>query len=274
MNIDEIKNEREKYQSKNLLSIIGKEIFPKKYTIAKRNDRPDIILKIENKTIGIEITECCHSNYKDDNIENKDEQPKKDKPLYRLKTYNWLKRECETFINNPYFVSLTKDQCYKIKIYNTNAVYHGNHHDDFQKELIEHIEAIRFKRYPIRTKLIHSIKIEPCIFNHVDFFHTSCPALVKWKDILREIEKKERQSQAYEHTDELWLNIYIPWEENIISYEIDIEHNDLDTVRERLKQSRFQRIYLSSFREQDTFVLKTNNGEDMLDEEHCFSNVK
>lgn len=69
----------------------------------------------------------------------------------------------------------------------------------------------------------------------------------------------------------MWLNIYIPWVENIVSYEINIEDADLSAIRERLKQSRFQRIYLSSLREQDTLVLKTNNGTDMLDEKHCFS---
>uniref|UniRef100_UPI003A913E59 hypothetical protein n=1 Tax=Leyella stercorea TaxID=363265 RepID=UPI003A913E59 len=76
---------------------------------------------------------------------------------------------------------------------------------------------------------------------------------------------------SYEPTDELWLNIHIPWEENIISYEIDIENNKLDTVRERLNQSKFQRIYLSSIREQDIFVLKTTNGKDMLNEDHCIN---
>lgn len=174
-------------------------------------------------------------------------------------------------MDSPYFISLTKDQCYRIQIYNTNAVYHGNHHNEYQKELIEHIEAIRFRRYPIRTKLIDAIRVKPSPFNNVDCFHTSCPVPVRWKDILREIEKKERQSQSYEPTDELWLNIHIPWEENIISYEIDIENNKLDTVRERLNQSKFQRIYLSSIREQDIFVLKTTNGKDMLNEDHCIN---
>lgn len=59
--------------------------------------------------------------------------------------------------------------------------------------------------------------------------------------------------------------------ENIVSYEINIEGADLSAIRERLKQSKFQRIYLSSLREQDTLILKTNNGNDMLDDEHCFS---
>lgn len=52
---------------------------------------------------------------------------------------------------------------------------------------------------------------------------------------------------------------------------MDIGKNDIATIRKRLLQSKFQRIYLSSIREHDTFVLKTNNGKDMLDEEHCIS---
>ena len=84
-------------------------------------------------------------------------------------------KECEDFKNSPYFVNLTKDQHYKIKIYTTNAVYRGKHHDEFQNELIEHIEAIRYKRYPISTKLISRIKVEPSVHNYVDFFHTSSP---------------------------------------------------------------------------------------------------
>lgn len=181
-------------------------------------------------------------------------------------------KECEKFKKNPYFVNLTKDQCYSVQIFTTDAVYQGKHYNDFQNELIEHIEAIRYKRYPISTKLIRRIKVKTSSpYSYVDCFHTSSPWPVKWKDILREIEKKEKQSVEYEHTDELWLNIYIPWIENIVSYEINIEGADLSAIRERLKQSRFQRIYLSSLREQDTLVLKTNNGTDMLDEEHCFS---
>ena len=54
---------------------------------------------------------------------------------------------------------------------------------------------------------------------------------------------------------------------------MDIGKNDIATIRKRLLQSKFQRIYLSSFRDQDTFVLKTNNGKDMLDEEHCISSI-
>lgn len=269
MDIDERKDKREKSQSANLLSIIEKEIFPNKYTLVKRkkDDKPDIILEV-SKRIGIEVTECYPSNYVDDISKKKGK-----KPLYKKKNYKWLMKECEKFKQNPYFGNLTKDQHYKIIIYTTNAIYHGKHHDDFQNELIEHIEAIRNKRYPISTKLISRIKVEPSIHNYVDTFHTSSPWPVKWKDILREIEKKEKQSGAYEQTDELWLNVYIPWVENIISYEIDIEDNDIDTIRKRLQQSKFQRIYLSSLREQDTFVLKTNNGKDMLDEEHCVSTI-
>ncbi len=269
MDIDERKDKREKSQSANLLSIIEKEIAPNKYTLVKRkkDDKPDIILEVP-KRIGIEVTECYPSNYVDE-VEKK----KGKKPLCKKKNYNWLMKECEKFNQNPYFVKLTKDQHYKITIYTTNVVYHGKHHDDFQNELIEHIEAIRYKRYPISTKLISRIKIEPSVHNYVDIFHTSSPWPVKWKDILREIEKKEKQSGEYEKTDELWLNIYIPWVENILSNEIDIEDNDIDAIRKRLQQSKFQRIYLSSLREQDTFVLKTNNGKDMLDREHCISNI-
>lgn len=265
MNIEDRKKICEEFQSENLLFIISKEVFPQKITPDERDkkDRPDIKIGIDNKTIGIELTGCYPSNYIDD--KNKNGQQ------YKLRTYKWLKSECKKFMNSPYFISLTKDQCYSIQIYNTNAVYHGNHHNEYQKELIEHIEAIRFRRYPIKTKLIDAIRVKSSPFNYVDWFHTSCPVPVKWKDILREIEKKERQSQSYEPTDELWLNIYIPWEENIISYEIDIENSKLDTVRERLNQSKFQRIYLSSIREQDIFVLKTTNGEDMLNEDHCIN---
>lgn len=73
--------------------------------------------------------------------------------------------------------------------------------------------------------------------------------------------EKEEQSVEYDHTDELWLNIYIPWVESIVSYEMDIGKSDIATIRKRLLQSKFQRIYLSSIREHDTFVLKTNNGK-------------
>ena len=55
---------------------------------------------------------------------------------------------------------------------------------------------------------------------------------------------------------------------------MDIGNNDIATIRKRLLQSKFQRIYLSAFREQDTFVLKTNNGKDMLDEEHCIKTLQ
>ena len=270
MDIDARKEKREKAQSENLLSIIRKEISPNVYTFPerKKNDRPDIVLAISGKRIGIEVTECYPSNHIDE-----EDKKKGKRPLYKKKNYTWLMKECEDFKNSPYFVNLTKDQHYKIKIYTTNAVYRGKHHDEFQNELIEHIEAIRYKRYPISTKLISRIKVEPSVHNYVDFFHTSSPWPVKWEDVLREIEKKEEQSVEYEHTDELWLNIYIPWVENIVSYEMDIGKNDIATIRERLLQSKFQRIYLSSIREHDTFVLKTNNGKDMLDEEHCISTI-
>ena len=98
-------------------------------------------------------------------------------------------------------------------------------------------------------------------------------SLLDESTMIEEIEKKEEQSVEYEHTDELWLNIYIPWVENIVSYEMDIGKSDIATIRKRLLQSKFQRIYLSSIREHDTFVLKTNNGKDMLDEEHCISTI-
>jgi hypothetical protein len=63
------------------------------------------------------------------------------------------------------------------------------------------------------------------------------------------------------------------YENKLISFKknIVIENNKLDTVRERLNQSKFQRIYLSSIREQDIFVLKTTNGKDMLNEDHCIN---
>ena len=56
MDIDERKEEREKFQSENLLSIIRKEIYPDVYTFPKREkkDRPDIVLAICEKRIGIE----------------------------------------------------------------------------------------------------------------------------------------------------------------------------------------------------------------------------
>ena len=269
MDIDERKEEREKFQSENLLSIIRKEIYPDVYTFPKREkkDRPDIVLAISEKRIGIEVTECYPSNYI-----SKEDKNKGKKPLCKKKNYKWLMKECEKFKKNPYFVNLTKDQCYRVQIFTTDAVYQGKHYDEFQNELIEHIEAIRYKKHPISTKLIWRIKVETSSpYSYVDCFHTSSPWPVKWKDILREIEKKEKQSVEYEHTDELWLNIYIPWVENIVSNQINIEGADLSAIRERLKQSRFQRIYLSSLREQDTLVLKTNNGTDMLDEKHCFS---
>ena len=270
MDIDARKENREKSQSENLLSIIKKEISPNVYTFPerKKNDRPDIVLAISEKRIGIEVTECYPSNHIDE-----EDKKKGKRPLCKKKNYTWLMKECEDFKNSPYFVNLTKDQHYNIKIYTTNAVYRGKHHDEFQKELIEHIEAIRYKRYPISTKLISRIKVKPSVHNYVDFFHTSSPWPVKWEDVLREIEKKEEQSVEYDHTDELWLNIYIPWVENIVSYEMDIGKNDIATIRKRLLQSKFQRIYLSSIREHDTFVLKTNNGKDMLDEEHCISTI-
>ena len=55
MNIEERKKICEKYQSENLLSIISKEVFPKKITPDERDkkDRPDIKIGIDKKTIGI-----------------------------------------------------------------------------------------------------------------------------------------------------------------------------------------------------------------------------
>lgn len=64
MDIDARKEKREKAQSENLLSIIWKEISPNVYTFPerKKNDRPDIVLAISEKRIGIEVTECYPSN--------------------------------------------------------------------------------------------------------------------------------------------------------------------------------------------------------------------
>lgn len=126
MDIDARKEKREKAQSENLLSIIRKEISPNVYTFPerKKNDRPDIVLAISEKRIGIEVTECYPSNHIDE-----EDKKKGKRPLCKKKNYTWLMKECEDFKNSPYFVNLTKDQHYKIKIYTTNAVYRGKHHD-------------------------------------------------------------------------------------------------------------------------------------------------
>lgn len=262
MNIKERKEEREMRQSENLLSIIKKEFDNLNPTIVERekNDKPDIILQIGSKQIGIEVTECHPSYY------NKDED------VHSLKEdYNWLRKECRKFLTNPYFVSLIKDQCYRITVYVTNAIHYGRHKDEFQKELQEHIEALRFKRPAERSTLIWKIKVVPSRSNFIDIDNISCPSPVKWSDVLKEIEKKEKLLDNYEPVDEYWLNIYIPWVENIVSFLMNIEDYDTSAIKARLEQSRFKRIYLSSLREEDTFVLKTDNGVDMLDEEHCVS---
>ena len=87
MDIDARKEKREKAQSENLLSIIRKEISPNVYTFPerKKNDRPDIVLAICEKRIGIEVTECYPSNYI-----SKEDKNKGKKPLCKKKNYNWL----------------------------------------------------------------------------------------------------------------------------------------------------------------------------------------
>ena len=65
---------------------------------------------------------------KNQTIEDKN---KGKKPLCKKKNYNWLMKECEDFKKSPYFVELTKDQCYRIQIFTTNAVYRGKHHNEF-----------------------------------------------------------------------------------------------------------------------------------------------
>lgn len=86
MDIDERKEEREKFQSENLLSIIRKEIYPDVYTFPKREkkDRPDIVLAISEKRIGIEVTECYPSNYISKEDENKGKKPLCKKKNYEL----------------------------------------------------------------------------------------------------------------------------------------------------------------------------------------------
>lgn len=263
MNIKERKEEREHLQSENLLSIIRKEFESLNPTIVERdkNDRPDLVLKMGDRHIGIEVTECHPSFY------NKGADSHS-----LMKDDNWLRKECRRFLTNPYFVSFTKDQCYRITVYVTNAIHYGRHKDEFQKELQEHIEAWRFKRPVEGTTLIMKIKVVPSCSNFIDIDNISRPSPVKWSDVLRVIEKKENKSKHYDYpTDELWLNIYIPWVENIVSFLMNIEDYDISAIKARLEQSRFKRIYLSSLREEDTFVLKTDNGVDMLDEEHCVS---
>ncbi len=77
MDIDARKEKREKAQSENLLSIIRKEIFPNVYTFPERNkkDRPDIVLAISEKRIGIEVTECYPSNHIDEEDKKKGKRP-------------------------------------------------------------------------------------------------------------------------------------------------------------------------------------------------------
>lgn len=262
MNTQERKEEREMRQSDNLLSIIRKEFYDLNPTIVerKKNDKPDIVLKMGDRQIGIEVTECHPSFY------NKGADSHS-----LMEDDNWLRIECRRFLTNPYFVSFTKDQCYRITVYVTNAIHYGRHKDEFQKELQEHIEALRFKRPAEGTTLIRKIKVVPSCSNFIDIDNISCPSPVKWSDVLREIEKKEKLLENYEPVDEYWLNIYIPWVENIVSFLMNIEDYDTSAIKARLEQSRFKRIYLSSLREEDTFVLKTDNGVDMLDEEHCVS---
>lgn len=262
MNIKELKEEREKRQSKNLLSIINKEFEKQNPTIVARdkNDKPDLVLKIGDRLIGIEVTECHPSCYNRDSESHSLQED-----------YNWLMKECKKFLTNPYFVSLTKDQCYRITVYVTSAIHYGRHKDEFQKELKEQLEALRSKRQVVETTLISKIKVVPSRSNFVDIDNISRPSPVKWRYVLKEIEKKEKLLENYASVDEYWLNIYIPWVENIVSFLMNIEGDDISIIKERLEQSRFKRIYLSSLREQDTLVLKTDNGVDMLDKEHCVS---
>lgn len=242
--MDEKKKRAEWMQMRNLLTNIHKEYGDN--ILLEDFERPDFRLSLPSGvTVGIEITQCCPSANSQRGCNMKHE--------------SYKETICKQFLENEVLKAFTQTNGMNIIIYPTSEIYNESYSiDDYCKEIEQHLIVLMSEGKDFHTKLIKQIKIihRGGKNNVVQFCHIARRDAVKAQELLNVIIKKEKKAKEYDQTDEIWLCVYLPWQEKLHPYWIDYRDMTEQEFNHKLSETCFERIYITSEFEMDFLRVK------------------
>lgn len=219
-------------------------------------ERPDFIFKNEQgESIGVEVVECHPSVQK-----NKKEN--------RARRKGFQKKVSEIVASSKIIEDISKDQKYNIIInryrFDDCVDAEGNivklTPKIFAEEVLEMLYFWNSEHKFHPTHHIKSIKmLKAATKNIVQFNNITGRRPIEWKYIENSIKEKNGKYKGYKdenNCSEFWLCIYIPFEESLLSNEIEYGNVQGDTVQSFLNSSPFKHIFLTSVMPCDVKLLK------------------
>ncbi len=241
------KKQEERFEIDHLLTSIRAEFGDRIEVIEK--EPPDFVVRLSNGTdIGIEATKCCPSMARGEHNNMTD--------------YRWMDDVERMFMQNEYFREKTASYGMNILIDGTSEIrLSRNSKDDCCKEIETHLRQLldSEEHQDQPTRLIRRVRILQGngLSTTVQFNHMSRRDAVRAKELIETIEKKNKKFNNYDSVKEVWLSVYLPWQENRHPYWVEYDDNcSEDKFHEELAKSPFSRIYVSSTFEQDFMRLK------------------
>jgi hypothetical protein len=240
------KKQKEKEHISNLLDIIRNEYGL--FTFYE-GECPDFTITLpDNKKIGIEETMCCPSASK--------------KGSRRINDYIWQEKVRKEFNNNKYLEEQSIEKKLNILIYTTSNIHKGHHSTkECCKEIEDHLKYVLGTTNTIPSStLIQHIKVSQVgtHSNVINFNYIARRDAIKAKELIDCIQGKEKKREQYVANYPIWLCVFLPFPENRHPYHIEYdEEYSQESFEQILKNSRFERIYLTSvFKGRDIKCIK------------------
>ena len=247
MPLDRKKKREERFEIENLLTSIRGEFGDEVKVMEK--EPPDFIVRLPDGTdIGIEATKCCPSKARGEHNNMTD--------------YQWMEDVERMFMQNEYFREKTANYGMNILIDGSVEIRRSrNSKEECCKEIEAHLRQLldSEEHQDQPTRLIRRVRILQGngLSTTVQFNHIARRDAIMAKELLKTIEKKNKKFSHYDSVCEVWLSIYLPWQENRHPYWIDYDEECTeDKFNEVLAKSPFKRIYVSSTFNQDFLRLK------------------